>query len=112
MSAMLGISGGVVTNPLQQVLAGIPIRNSIANTLAKASVTIPVACVMIMVMGVQAGQFDPWSPILVALCLTPGSVIGSQLGPALMRRMSPVAVHALFGAVAFVMGINMLFFGY
>ncbi len=111
LSAMLGISGGVVTNPLQQVLAGIPIRNSIANTLAKASVTLPVACLMIMFMGVRAGQFDLWSPVLVALCLTPGSVIGSQLGPALMRRMSSVAVHALFGAVAFVMGINMLFFG-
>ncbi len=111
MSAMLGISGGVVTNPLQQVLAGIPIRNSIANTLAKASVTIPIACVMIMTMGVRAQQFDLWSPILVALCLTPGSVIGSQLGPALMRRMSPVAVHALFGIVSFAMGVSMLFFG-
>jgi hypothetical protein len=112
LSAMLGISGGVVTNPLQQVLANIPIRNAIANTLAKASVTIPIACVMIMTMGVQAGQFDPSSPILVALCLTPGSVIGSQLGPALMRRMSPVAVHSLFGAVAFFLGITMLFFGH
>ena len=111
LSAMLGISGGVVTNPLQQVLADIPIRNAIANTLAKASVTIPIACVMIMVMGVHAGQFDVWSPVLVALCLAPGSFIGSQLGPALMTRMSSVAVHALFGLVAFAMGINMLFFG-
>jgi len=106
---MLGISGGVVTNPLLQVLAGIPIRNAIACTLAKASVTVPIACLMIMFMGVRGGHFDFWTPIMVALCLVPGSFIGSQLGPALVKRMSFVAVHALFCAVALFMGINMLF---
>ena len=111
LSAMLGISGGIVTNPLQQILARIPIKNAIANTLAKASVTVPFACLMIMTMGVRAGHFDFWTPVLVALCLIPGSIIGSQLGPALTRRMSSVAIHALFCAVALFMGINMLFFG-
>lgn len=110
LSAMLGISGGVVSNPLQQVLARIPIKNAIANTLVKASVTVPVACLMIMVMGIQGGHFDFWTPFLVALCIVPGSIIGSQLGPALTRRMSSVTAHALFGAVALFMGINMLFF--
>ena len=110
VSAMLGISGGVITSPLQQVLARIPIKNAIANTLAKACVTVPVACVMIMVMGVRAGHFDLWTPILVALCLMPGSLIGSQLGPALTRRMSSLTAHAVFGAVALCMGISMLFF--
>ena len=110
LSAMLGISGGVVSNPLQQVLARIPIKNAIANTLAKASVTVPVACLMIMVMGVRGGHFDFWTPILVASCLIPGSIIGSQLGPALTRRMTPVAVNALFGVVALFMAISMLFF--
>jgi hypothetical protein len=111
LSAMLGISGGIVTNPLQQILARIPIKNAIANTLAKASVTVPIACLMIMAMGIRAGHFDFWTPVLVALCLIPGSIIGSQLGPALTRRMSSVAMHALFCAVALFMGINMLFFG-
>ncbi len=92
-------------------MARIPIKNAIANTLLKASVTVPIACLMIMVMGIQAGHFDLWTPILVALCLVPGSIIGSQLGPALTRRMSSVAIHALFCAVALFMGINMLFFG-
>ncbi len=110
LSAMLGISGGVVANPLQQVLARIPTKNAIANTLAKASVTVPIACLMIMFMGIREGHFDFWTPILVALCLIPGSVIGSQLGPALTSRLSPVATHALFGVVALFMGINMLFF--
>lgn len=110
LSAMLGISGGVISNPLQQVLAHLPIKNSIANTLLMASVTVPIACLMIMVMGIRGGHFDFWTPILVAFCLLPGSIIGSQLGPALTRRMSPVTVHALFGAVALSMGISMLFF--
>ncbi|MHC5035811.1 MAG: sulfite exporter TauE/SafE family protein [Planctomycetota bacterium] len=111
LSAMLGVSGGVITNPLQQVLARIPIKNAIANTLVKASVTVPIACLMIMILGIRAGQFDFWTPLKVALCILPGSVIGSQLGPALTRKMSPLSVHALFGAVALVLGINMLFFG-
>ncbi|MHC4599343.1 MAG: sulfite exporter TauE/SafE family protein [Planctomycetota bacterium] len=111
LSAMLGISGGVVTNPMQQVLARIPIKNAIANTLVKASVTVPVACLMIMLIGVRAGHFDFWTPMMVALCILPGSVIGSQLGPALTKNMSPLSVHALFGVVALVLGINMLFFG-
>jgi uncharacterized membrane protein YfcA len=110
LSAMLGISGGVVTNPLQQVLARIPIKNAIANTLVKASITVPIACLMIMVMGVQAGHFDFWSPILVTLCIIPGSFIGSQLGPAMTRRMSAVTAHAVFGTVALLMGLQMLFF--
>ncbi len=110
LSAMLGISGGVVSNPLQQVLAHIPIKSAIANTLAMASVTVPFACLMIMVMGLGAGHFDFWQPVLVALFLIPGSLIGSQLGPALTMRMPSVAVHALFGAVALLMGIDLLFF--
>jgi uncharacterized membrane protein YfcA len=111
LSAMLGISGGVVTTPLQQVLARIPIKNAVANTLTKASVTVPIACLMILVMGLRAGHYDFWTPVLVSLCLIPGSVIGSQLGPALTRRMSSVAMYALLGAVALFMGVNLLFFG-
>ncbi|MHC4248279.1 MAG: sulfite exporter TauE/SafE family protein [Planctomycetota bacterium] len=110
-SALLGISGGVVTTPLQQVLARIPIRNAVANTLLKASFTVPVACLIIMAMGLRAGHFDFWTPVLVALCLIPGSIVGSQLGPALNTRMSSVAIHVLFCAVALSMGIHMLLFG-
>jgi len=110
LSAMLGISGGVVSNPLQQVLARMPIKNAIANTLAMSCVTVPFACLAIMVMGVEAGHFDVWSPMLAAMCLIPGSIIGSQIGPALMKRMSPTVAHAIFGVVAFLMGVNMLFF--
>ena len=110
LSAMLGISGGVITNPLQQVMARIPIKNSIANTLLGASVTVPIACIMILAMGVQSGQFDLLPPVLVALCLVPGSIAGSQLGPALTQRMSGSTAHALFGGLALFMGINMLFF--
>ncbi|MHC4252510.1 MAG: sulfite exporter TauE/SafE family protein, partial [Planctomycetota bacterium] len=110
VSAMLGISGGVVTTPIQQVLARIPVKNAVANTLAKASVTVPIACLIIMVLGLRAGHFDFWTPVLVALCLVPGSIVGSQLGPSLTRRMSPVTMHTLFCAVALLMGIHMLFF--
>ena len=110
LSAMLGISGGVASNPLQQLLAHIPIKSAIANTLVMAAVTVPVACLMIMVMGVQAGHFDFWTPVLVALCLIPGSIIGSQIGPVLTRSMSSGTMHGLFAVVALVMGISMLFF--
>lgn len=112
LSAMLGISGGVVTTPLQQVLAHIPIRNAIANTLLKASVTVPIACLMIMIMGLRAGHFDFWTPVLVALCLIPGSIVGSQLGPALNVRMSSTAIHVLFCTVTLFLGIHMLFFSH
>ncbi|MHC4781337.1 MAG: sulfite exporter TauE/SafE family protein, partial [Planctomycetota bacterium] len=111
LSAMLGISGGVITNPMQQVFARIPLKNAIANTLVKASVTVPIACLMILFLGTRAGQFDLWTPLSVALCILPGSVVGSQIGPALTRNLSPLSAHALFGAVALVLGINMLFFG-
>ena len=110
LSAMLGISGGVATNPLQQILGRIPIKNAIANTLATASATVPIACLIIMVMGVRAGHCDVVTPMLVALCLIPGSIIGSQLGPALTKRMSPAAIRSVFGAVALLMGVKMLFF--
>jgi uncharacterized membrane protein YfcA len=111
LSAMLGISGGVVTTPLQQVLAQIPIKSAVANTLVKASVTVPIACVIIIVMGVRAGHFDLWTPVMVAFCLIPGSIVGSQLGPALTKRMPSAVMHALLGAVALVMGVNLLFLG-
>lgn len=110
-SAMLGISGGIVSNPLQQLLASIPIKNAVANTLLKATFTVPFACLMIMVMGVRSGQFDCWTPLLVALCIAPGSIVGSQLGPALTRRMSPLVAHALFGVVCFFMAVSLLFAG-
>ena len=109
--ALLGISGGVVSNPLQQVLAEVPIKNAIANTLAKATITVPIACVMILLLGHNAGHFDLWHPIGVTLCLIPGSLVGSQLGPALTTRLSQVTIHSVFGAITLALGIYALFFG-
>lgn len=109
LCSILGISGGVVTTPLQQVLAKIPIKNAIANTLFKAVVTVPIACLIILILGSKAGHFEMWHPILVGLCLIPGSIIGSQLGPMLTTAMSQNAVRVIFGALTLSLGLYMLF---
>jgi uncharacterized membrane protein YfcA len=109
--ALLGVSGGVITTPLQQLLAPVSLKNDIANTLATHSITVPFACALIMYMGVSGDAFDFWTPILAALLLIPGSLAGSQIGPALLKRMSPAAVHVFFAVMTFLLAINMLFFG-
>lgn len=101
MAGLLGIGGGAVAVPLQQVLLKLPLRQSIANSSAIICVSAGVGSVY---KTATLGQHDtsPWTGLLLAGLLAPTCWIGGQLGASLMHRLPTRPIRIAFIALMLV----------
>lgn len=107
---LFGISGGIISVPLQQLLVGIPVRNSIANSLASAMFSATFAASLALVTGVAAGFFKLSTPLLLALPLVPGTIIGARIGARITKNANTVYIKIIFSLIALIMGLRILLF--
>lgn len=107
---LFGISGGIISVPLQQLLLGIPVRNSIANSLASAMFSATFAASLALVTGVAAGFFKLSTPLLLALPLVPGTIIGAKIGARITKSADTVYIQIIFSLIALIIGLRILFF--
>ena len=108
MSSIIGISGGVLSTPLQQSILKIPLKNSIANSVTTAIFCSFTASVLIMWTSLHSGYFTFSKVLLTTLCLIPGNIIGGQVGSYLTIRLSINYVRVSFAIVAFIIGFKIL----
>ncbi|MBF0370611.1 MAG: TSUP family transporter [Magnetococcales bacterium] len=80
ISGILGITGGVVEVPLQRYVAGVPLRNAIANSAVLVFFASIVGSLVAMLHGVQSGAFVWEQPVVMALILVPGAWFGGLVG--------------------------------
>ncbi|MBF0158090.1 MAG: TSUP family transporter [Magnetococcales bacterium] len=80
ISGILGITGGVIEVPLQRYIAGMPMRNAIANSATLVFFSSLVGSAVALFHGVQSGSFELQTPLIMALILTPGAFLGGMAG--------------------------------
>ena len=90
-SGALGIGGGVLSTPLQQILLKIPLKNAIANTCYAAIFSCIFGGVMAIGYGAKNSYFNLWEPILISISIIPGAIMGGQIG-SLLTKKSPVNI--------------------
>lgn len=101
-STLCGIGGGVFAVPLLHFLYGMSMRTSVANSLVLVSASTTTATVFELVRADSALRLD------VVMALVAGSAIGSLVGFALGKRVTPIALKALFAVVLASVAIHIL----
>ena len=108
ISSLIGISGGILSTPMQQSILKLPLKNSIANTVTAAIFCSFVAAGFILVNGLKNGDYSLFSVLLVTICLIPGSYAGGQFGSYLTHILPLNLVRVIFAITTFVIGFSIL----
>lgn len=107
---LFGISGGIISVPLQQLMLKIPVKNSIANSLTSAMFSATFAAFLALTTGIASGFFRLSLPLILVLPLIPGTILGAKIGANITRKLDPFYIKICFSIVALIMGVRILFF--
>lgn len=99
VNGLLGSGGGMLAVPALE-RAGLDARRAHASSIA---VILPLSA-MSAALYLSSGRVS----LTDALPYLPGGVAGAVLGALLMRRISPVLLHRLFGGFALWAGLRLL----
>ena len=108
LCSVIGISGGVLSTPLQHMLLKLPLKNSIANTITAAIFCSIAASTVLLFFGLKNGDYLFNDVFFVTICLIPGNILGGQFGSYLTKRLKINYVRAAFAVVAFAIGFKIL----
>ncbi len=108
-SGVLGITGGVVEVPLQRAVLKLPIKQAIANSGGVVFLTSIFGIFLSLGDGAITGSFDWQFPVLVAMFVIPGSIIGGQLGAYLNHRVPTQVVKLVFSVVMLLISFVIFF---
>lgn len=100
-SGALGIGGGILSTPLQQIFLKIPLKNAIANTCYAAIFSCIFGGVIAIVYGVNNNYFNLWTPILISISIIPGAIIGGQIGSLLTKKIPVNIIQMIFALLMY-----------
>ncbi len=106
---LLGVSGGVIATPMQQILLHVPMRNAIANTLVVSTVVTAVASALVLWTGVDRGDFLLSQVIFVDLFIGGGATIGAPLGVRLGKDCNITVMRLIFVVLTLGAGLSIIF---
>ncbi|MFC1715160.1 sulfite exporter TauE/SafE family protein [Candidatus Poribacteria bacterium] len=100
-SGALGIGGGVISTPLQQMFLRVPLKHAIANTCYTAIFSCIFGGIIAIGYGVNKHHFSLWKPILISACIIPGAILGGQIGSILTKRFPVNVIRVIFTLLMF-----------
>jgi uncharacterized membrane protein YfcA len=95
IAGLLGIGGGTLAVPLQQVFLKMPLRRAIANSSATIILLSCIGAVCKNYTNVQAG-IPPAAALKIAACVIPTGIIGGMIGAHLTHRVHRKALRVAF----------------
>ncbi|BAM02497.1 sulfite exporter TauE/SafE family protein [Phycisphaera mikurensis] len=100
-AGLLGIGGGAVAVPLQQLLLKLPLRQAIANSSCAICVSAGIGAVLKNAtlpqhVGLGGVALTPTSGLYLAALLAPTAFVGGRLGAMLTHRLPLEKVRAAF----------------
>ncbi len=98
VAGLLGIGGGAVAVPLQQIALRLPLRNCIANSSAVMCLTAGIGAIYKNATLAPHG-LNLYDSLLLAALLAPTALIGGSIGGMLTHRLPLPVVRAAFIAV-------------
>jgi len=107
IGGLLGIGGGTIAVPLQQMLLRLPLRSSIANSTVVICFSASLGAVYKNATLSQHG-YDWHESVIYALLLAPSCLLGGHLGAALTHRLPVRQVRLAFICVMLIAAVKML----
>ncbi len=110
VSGVLGIGGGIVSIPLTQVVARIPLKKCIAASATAMVFSAPFgAALKVGTLGLlPEDESQPWTrAILIACTLAPTAMLGAHFGAGLTHRVNVQVLRVVFGVVLLLMAGRM-----
>lgn len=106
VSGLLGLSGGIILVPMRQLVLGLPLRRSIANSAALTCLNCVVGAVYKnATLSVHGGRWQ--DSLLLAAVLSPTCWVGGRLGARLTHRLPLRVVRATVVALMVVATVKM-----
>ncbi|HPD31046.1 MAG TPA: sulfite exporter TauE/SafE family protein [Phycisphaerae bacterium] len=107
IGGLLGVGGGIVAVPLQQLILKMPLRRAIANSAVTIVPLSIIGAVYKNVANAQAGV-DVRASILLALCVIPTAILGGFLGGRLAHTAPRQALRFLVILLMCYAGVKMV----
>lgn len=108
MCGLLGISGGVIAVPLQQVLMSVPVRNAVANTLAISAFATTFGSVAALTTGIWRQDFALGEVLFTSLWMGGAALLGAPVGAQLTKRIRAVYLKLMFVQLSLAAGLLIL----
>ncbi len=105
---LLGIGGGIVTVPAQQVLMHMPIRNAVANSAVTMICLSTIGAAYKNYHLVTDDHVPLSEPLTMAALLIPGAIIGSYLGAGLTHSVATRYVRSALLVVLLLAALSMI----
>lgn len=110
VAGLLGIGGGAIAVPMQQVMLKLPLRACIANS--SAVIVVSAALGSIYKISSLPGHDHAWTTgLMVGVMLVPGAFIGGRLGASLTHKLPLSAVRISFIVLMLIAAWKMAAFG-
>ena len=114
VAGLLGIGGGAVAVPLQQLLLKLPLRQAIANSSCVICVSAGIGAVMKNAtlsqhVGLDGAPLTATSGLWLAAVLAPTAFVGGRLGATLTHRLPLEKVRVAFVVLMLVAAWKMAF---
>lgn len=106
---LLGVSGGVISTPMQQILLHVPTRQAIANTLVVSVAVTLLSSIWVVWSGCAQGDFTFGQICFVDLFMGTGVALGAPLGARLGERCNVSVLRLLFASTTFTAAIAVVF---
>ncbi len=110
LGAILGIGGGTVAVPTLSDIFHMPLKNSIANSLATIVLASSLGAIVYFYLG--AGTlFSTHQALLTAVVIVPGSVIGARVGTRFSTHIDTKHIKYIFYALLLYIAYNLIISG-
>ncbi len=109
LAGLLGVGGGLIAVPMQQLALGLPLPNAIANSVATIC---GMSLIGSLVKNYHWQHLHPGNlePLILAAILLPSSVVGSLIGSRLTHRLPLRWLRGIFAVLLIAAGARQ--FGY
>jgi len=107
VGGVLGLGGGIVMVPMLQLIARVPLRQSIATSAASMIISAAIGA-SVKVASLPALHQSPAHAAILALAMAPGAVLGAHLGAGLAHSLPLRAVRITISIILLIAAARLL----